>query len=101
MKEFLHNLKRNYLCARLTILILYMNNKKTNILIGNKRHWRTVDRSLCTFMTSKVMIDKYWNNFYNTCLDRNEPFEKYLNEIYQKGILYFAFKKFICTYDKY
>ena len=63
---------------------LYMNNKKTNILIGNKRHWRTVDRSLCTFMTSKIMIDKYWNNFYNTCLDRNDPFEKYLNEIYKK-----------------
>ena len=42
---------------------LYMNNKKTNILIGNKRHWRTVDRTLCTFMTSKIMIDKYWNNF--------------------------------------
>ena len=63
---------------------LYMNNKKTNILIGNKRHWRTVDRTLCTFMTSKTMIDKYWSNFYNTCLDRNDPFEKYLNEIYQK-----------------
>jgi hypothetical protein len=62
---------------------LYMNNKKTNILIGNKRHWRTVDRTLCTFMTSKIMIDKYWNNFYNTCLDRNDPFEKYLNEIYK------------------
>ena len=62
---------------------LYMNNKKTNILIGNKRHWRTVDRTLCTFMTSKIMIDQYWNNFYNTCLDRNDPFEKYLNEIYK------------------
>ena len=63
---------------------LYMNNEKTNILIGNKRHWRTVDRTLCTFMTSKIMIDQYWSNFYNTCLDRNDPFEKYLNEIYKK-----------------
>ena len=63
---------------------LYMNNEKTNILIGNKRHWRTIDRTLCTFMTSKIMIDKYWNNFYNTCLDRNDPFEKYINEIYKK-----------------
>jgi len=65
---------------------LYMNNQKTNILIGNKRHWRTVDRTLCSFMTSKKMIDKYWNNFYNTCLDRNDPFEKHINEIYQKEI---------------
>jgi len=63
---------------------LYMNNEKTNILIGNKRHWRTVDRTLCTFMTSKIMIDQYWSNFYNNCLDRHDPFEKYLNEIYEK-----------------
>ena len=63
---------------------LYMSNEKTNILIGNKRHWRTVDRTLCTFMTSKIMIDQYWNNFYNNCLDRHNPFEKYLNEIYKK-----------------
>ena len=63
---------------------LYMNNEKTNILIGNKRHWRTVNQTLCTFMTTKVLLDKYWDNFYNTCLDRNNPFEKYLNEIYIK-----------------
>ena len=63
---------------------LYMGNEKTNILIGNKRHWRTVDRTLCTFMTSKIMIDQYWSNFYNNCLDRHDPFEKYLNEIYKK-----------------
>ena len=63
---------------------LYMNNEQTNVLIGNKRHWRTVDRTLCTFMTSKIMIDQYWSNFYNNCLDRHDPFEKYLNEIYKK-----------------
>ena len=63
---------------------LYMNNEKTNILIGNKRHWRTINKTLCTFMTTKALLDKYWDNFYNTCLDRNDPFEKYLNEIYTK-----------------
>ena len=63
---------------------LYMNNEKTNILIGNKRHWRTINQTLCTFMTTKSLLDKYWDNFYNTCLDRNEPFEKHLNEIYTK-----------------
>jgi len=61
---------------------LYMNNEKTNILIGNKRHWRTINQTLCTFMTTKSLLNKYWNNFYNTCLDRNDPFEKHLNEIY-------------------
>ena len=65
---------------------LYMSNEKTNILIGNKRHWRTVRKTLCTFMTSKSMVEKYWDNFYKNCLDRHDPFEKYLNEIYSKEI---------------
>ena len=34
-------------------------------------------------MTSKKFLDKYWDNFYKTCLDRNDPFEKYINEIYK------------------
>ena len=62
---------------------LYMNNEKTNILIGNKRHWRTVKKTLCTFMTSKNLLDKYWVNFEKTCLDRNDPFERYINEIFK------------------
>jgi hypothetical protein len=65
---------------------LYMNNEKTNILIGNKRHWRTINQTLCTFLTSKSLLNKYWNNFYNTCIDRNEPFEKHLNEIYKSEL---------------
>jgi len=65
---------------------LYMNNEKTNILIGSKRHWRTIKKTLCTFMTSKSLLDKYWDNFYKTCLDRHDPFEKYINEIYDKEI---------------
>ncbi len=65
---------------------LYMNNAKTNVLIGNKRHWRTVDKTLCTFMTTKSLLNKYWDNFNKNCLDRHDPFEKYLNEIYSKEI---------------
>ena len=65
---------------------LYMNNQKTNILIGNKRHWRTINETLCTFMTSKELLEKYWDNFYKTCLDRHDPFEKYINEIYKDEI---------------
>ena len=62
---------------------LYMNNEKTNILIGSNRHWRTVNKTLCTFMLSKNLLNKYWENFYKTCLDRHDPFEKYINEIYK------------------
>ena len=65
---------------------LYMNNEKTNVLIGNKRHWRTINKTLCTFMTSKSMLEKYWDKFYKNCLDRHEPFEKYLNQIYSKEV---------------
>jgi len=65
---------------------LYMNNEKTNVLIGNKRHWRTVEKTLCTFMTSVNLLNKYWENFEKTCQDRNDPFEKYINEIYSKEI---------------
>ena len=65
---------------------LYMSNTKTNVLIGNKRHWRTIDKTLCTFLTTKKLLDKYWDNFYKNCLERHDPFEKYLNEIYSKEI---------------
>ena len=65
---------------------LYMTNEKTNILIGNKRHWRTVNKTLCTFITSKNLLDRYWDNFTKTCQDRHDPFEKYINEIYEKEI---------------
>ncbi len=65
---------------------LYMNNEKTNILIGSKRHWRTIDNTLCTFLTSKKILSKYWVNFQKTCEDRHDPFEKYINEIYQDEI---------------
>ena len=61
---------------------LYMNNEKTNILIGSRRHWRTINKTLCTFMLSKDLLNKYWENLYKTCIDRHDPFEKYINEIY-------------------
>ena len=65
---------------------LYMTNEKSNILIGNKRHWRTITKTLCTFMTSKNLLNKYWENFQKTCVDRHDPFEKYINEIYEKEL---------------
>ncbi len=65
---------------------LYMENEKTNVLIGDKRHWRTINKTLCTFLTSKYLLNKYWINFEKNCIDRHEPFEKYLNEIYEKEI---------------
>ncbi len=65
---------------------LYMNDEKTNILIGSNRHWRTINKTLCTFMLSKNLLSKYWENFYKNCLDRHDPFEKYINEIYENEV---------------
>ncbi len=62
---------------------LYMENNSSNVFIGSERHWRTVNKTLCTFITTNKILNKYWDNFYKTCLDRNDPFEKYLNEIYK------------------
>ena len=65
---------------------LYMSNEKTNILIGSNRHWRTINKTLCTFLTSKKLLNDYWESFLKTCEDRHDPFEKYINEIYEKEI---------------
>tara|TARA_Y100000591_G_C21712364_1_gene634225 strand:- start:50 stop:1018 length:969 start_codon:yes stop_codon:yes gene_type:complete len=65
---------------------LYMNNEKTNIIIGSKRHWRTINKTLCTFLTSKKLLNNYWKNFLKTCEDRNDPFEKHINEIFDTEI---------------
>ena len=65
---------------------LYMNNVKTNILIGSRQHWRIITKMLCTFMISKKTFQKHINNFEKTCEKRHDPFEKYLNEILQKEV---------------
>ena len=76
-------LKKDIIMCPADYPYLYMNHEKTNILIGSNRHWRTINRTLCTFMLSKNLLNKYWENFYKTCLDRHDPFEKYINEIYK------------------
>ena len=63
---------------------LYIKPNKTNILIGNKYHWRRIDQSLCTFLTSSKMITKYFKNLKSMCETEHFPFEKPLHEIYQK-----------------
>ena len=62
---------------------LYTTDRKTNVLIGSHRHWQLIDKTLCTFLTSKIILNQYWDNFINTCKKRNNPFEKYLNKIYE------------------
>ena len=63
---------------------LYNKVEDTKIFLGNKRHWRTVKETLITFMTSKEMILKYWEDFIAMSTTRHHPMEKKLHEIYEK-----------------
>ena len=63
---------------------LYMQPEKTNILIGNFYHWRRIDQTLCTFLTSSKMINKHFDQLIAMCEKEHYPFEKPLHEIYKK-----------------
>ena len=65
---------------------LYNNIDKSNILLGNKYHWRSVEETLCTFLTSKKLINQYWDQFVSTCKFEHYPFEKPFHNIYKKEL---------------
>ena len=65
---------------------LYKQAEYTNILIGGKYHWRTVNESLLTFMTSRKLIEKYWNELILMCENEHSPFETPLHKIYEKEL---------------
>ena len=65
---------------------LYKKLDNTNILIGNKYHWRTVNESLLTFLTSKDLIKKYYNELILMAEYEHSPFEKQLHKIYEKEL---------------
>ena len=65
---------------------LYKKLDNTNILIGNKYHWRTVKESLLTFLTSKELINKYWNELTLMAEHEHSPFETQLHKIYEKEL---------------
>tara|TARA_B100001564_G_scaffold357523_1_gene373944 strand:- start:2047 stop:3033 length:987 start_codon:yes stop_codon:yes gene_type:complete len=62
---------------------LYKKMSDTNILIGENTHWRTVEESLLTFMTSKKMIEKYFDKLIDMATNESNPFEKNLHKIYE------------------
>ena len=63
---------------------LYTKMENSQIFLGNNKHWRSINESLCTFLTSKYIIEKYWQKLENWCKFEHYPFEKPLHEIYQK-----------------
>ena len=65
---------------------LYTKSESTKIFLGENRHWRQVDQSLCTFLTSKNIIEKYWDELVSMCKFEHYPFEKPLHNIYRKEL---------------
>ena len=65
---------------------LYSNLQKTNIFLGNKYHWRSIEETLCTFLTSSNLVNKYWDEFTSACKTEHYPFEKPFHNIYKKEL---------------
>ena len=62
---------------------LYTKIDPTNIFLGSNKHWRRVEETLCTFFTSKIIIEKYWSKFISMCQFEHYPFEQPLHDIYK------------------
>ena len=62
---------------------LYFDSKDTKIILGNQSHWRKIDQTLCTFLTSKDMVNKHYDKLISMCKIEHSPFEKPLHEIFK------------------
>ena len=62
---------------------LYNKLNYTNIFLGSTKHWRVIDETLCTFLTSTKILQKYWEKFISMCQFEHYPFEKPLHDIYK------------------
>ena len=66
----------------------YLYNKLQNskVILGNNCHWRSIEESLCTFLTSKKIINKHFKKFVSACEFEHYPFEKPFHDIYKKEL---------------
>ena len=62
---------------------LYTKADTTNIFLGSSKHCRKVEETLCTFLTSKIILQKYWKKFISMCQFEHYPFEQPLHDIYK------------------
>ena len=63
---------------------LYSKIENSKIFLGNKSHWRSIKETLCTFLMSKEMVIKYWDELTSICKFEHYPFEKPFHKIYDK-----------------
>jgi hypothetical protein len=62
---------------------LYTKDDNTKIYLGEKTHWRLVSESLVTFMASKSLIEKKFNDLERMGIEWVDPWEKPLHKIYE------------------
>ena len=65
---------------------LYAKSEMTQNFLGQNYHWRRVNETLCTFLTSKKMIERYWDKYVRMCEKEHAPFEKPMHDIYEKEL---------------
>ena len=63
---------------------LYSTLDDAKLFFGNMRHWRTINETLITFLTSKKMIMKYIKELKLMGTKRHHPMELQLHKIYEK-----------------
>ena len=65
---------------------LYTKPEITQNFLGQNYHWRKVNETLCTFLTSKKIVEKYWEKYVSMCEKEHAPFEKPMHDIYEKEL---------------
>ena len=63
---------------------LYTKSTNTKIFFGHQKHWRLIDESLVTFMTSKEVVLNNLEKLLTMAKKWGDPWEKPLHEIYRK-----------------
>jgi len=76
-------LKRELILCPVDYPYLYSQIENTQIFLGSNKHWRKIDQTLCTFLTSNILIKKYWKKLISMCEFEHYPFEKPLHDIYK------------------
>ena len=63
---------------------LYTKSTNTKIFFGHQKHWRLINESLVTFMTSKEVVLDNFEKLLTMAKKWEDPWEKPLHEIYKK-----------------
>ena len=65
---------------------LYTKAENTQVYLGEKYHWRKIDETLCTFLTSKKIVENHWKKLISMCEFEHYPFESPLHKVYEEEL---------------